>query len=183
MAWPGIIPEAFQLAQPDGRLDESRFYGPYTLLLSYLFPMDERFMICPQYKHPGQSKSIDFTMIFIVSHNEHPVFFVEVKPSGHVDHITSRESADKQMRKRYKDLGRSVEIPILYGMSALGTKVSFYTYDKGTRSILPKTIKDDGDVVIDTAPADHWSLDVMTPDGERKLREVVNQVKVMCAQL
>ena len=41
--------------------------------------MDERYMIAPQYKRPGQSKSIDFTMIFIVSHNEHPVFFVEVK--------------------------------------------------------------------------------------------------------
>ena len=117
-----------------------------------------------------------------VSYNEHPVFF-KVKPSSHVDHISSRESADKQMRKRYKDLGCRVEIPILYGMSALGTKVCFYTYDKGTRSILPRTIKDDGDLVIDTAPTDHWSLDVMMPDGERKLREVVNQVKAMCAQL
>ena len=48
MPWPGIIPEAFQLAQPDGRLDESRFYGPYTLLLSHLFPMDERYGPMPK---------------------------------------------------------------------------------------------------------------------------------------
>ena len=67
-------------------------------------------------------------------------------------------------------------------MSALGTKVCFYTYDKGTRSVLPKTMKDVSDLVTDTAPADRWSLGVMTPDGD-KLREVVNQAKVMCAQL
>lgn len=75
------------------------------------------------------------------------MFFFRVKPSSHVDNILSRESADKQTRKRYKDLGGRVDIPTLYGMNALGTKVFFYTYDKGKRNILPKTIKDDGDLV------------------------------------
>lgn len=87
-------------------------------------------------------------------------------------------------------------IPTLYGMSALGTKVYFYTHDKETRSILLKRVKD-GNLVIDTAPAERWvvyisgwhdilwrwSLDMMTPEGERQLREIVDRVKVMCTQL
>lgn len=75
--------------------------------------------------------------------------------SGYVDNISSCESADKQLRKRYKDLGGHVGIPTLYGMSALGTKVYFYTHDKETRSILLKRVKD-GNLVIDTAPAERW---------------------------
>ena len=58
----------------------------------------------------------------------------------------------------------------------------FYTYKKGTRSILPELIKNDvtdGGLVIDTAPRDHWSLYIMASDGERELLKV----KAMCAQL
>ena len=181
--WPGIITEAFQLALPDGRHNESRFYGPYNLLLNHLFPVDEGYMIVPQYKRREDSKSIDFEAIFIVSHHEHPIFFVEVKPSGHTSNILPRRSADKQMRKRFLDLLDCLEVPILYGVSALGSKVCYYTYDEGTRRISPKVIKNDQNLVIDTTPADRWSLDIMTPDGEKKLREVVNHVKAMCAQL
>ncbi|RPA98220.1 hypothetical protein L873DRAFT_1688386, partial [Choiromyces venosus 120613-1] len=157
---------------------------PYNLLLGYLFPMDKQYMVVPQCKHHEQSKSIDFFIIFIVSHNECLVFFMEVNPFGHIEHISPREWADKQMRKRFKELRDIMEIPILYSMSALGTKVCFYQYDKQTSSISVKVIKNDGDLVIDTALIVHWSLDIiMTPEGERKLCEVVNHIKVMCTQL
>ena len=87
------------------------------------------------------------------------------------------------MRKRFLDLADRVDIPILYGMSALGSKVCFYTYDKGTKSLSPEVIKGDQNLIFDTAPADHWSLDITTPDGEKELRRVVMHVKAMCAQL
>jgi len=183
MPWPGIITEAFHLALRDGRIDESRLYGPYNLLLNHLFPMEEGYMIVPQYKRREDSKSINFEAIFTVMHHEHPVFFVEVKPSGHIDNMSPRRSADKQMRNRFVDFADRVEVPILYGMSALGSNVCYYTYDERTRRILPEVVKDVPNLVIDTAPADHWSLDIMTPDGEEKLRQVVNHVKAMCAQL
>ena len=181
--WPGIIAEAFQLALPDGRHDESRFYGPYNLLLNHMFPIDEGYMIVPRYKRREHSRSIDFEVIFIVSHHEHPIFFVGAKPSGHIDNILPRRSADEQMRKRFLDLLGRLEVPILYGVSALGSKVCYYTYDEGSRRVSPKVIKNEQKLVIDTAPADRWSLDIMTPDRGKKLREVLNHVKAVCAQL
>ncbi|KAF8420672.1 hypothetical protein EV426DRAFT_537309, partial [Tirmania nivea] len=39
--------------------DESRFYGPYNVLLNYLFPFEEDFVVVPQFKRPEQSKSVD----------------------------------------------------------------------------------------------------------------------------
>ena len=183
MPWPGIITEAFHLALRGGRIDKSRFYGPYNLLLSHLFPMDERYMVVPLCKRREQSKSIDFKPIFIVNHHDNPVFFVEVEPSGNVDHILPRRSADKQMRDRLLDLADRGKVPILYGMSALGPKVCLYTCDKETKNLSSVVIKDDQDLMSDTAPADYWSLDIMTPDGEKELRQVVNHVKAMCAQL
>ena len=88
------------------------------------------------------------------------------------------------MMERFLDLADRVEVSILYDMNALGSKVCFYTYyQKETNSLSPIFIKDDQDPMFGTAPADCWSLDIMTPGGEKKLREVVNHVKAMCAQL
>ncbi|KAF8465322.1 hypothetical protein BDZ91DRAFT_728038 [Kalaharituber pfeilii] len=87
------------------------------------------------------------------------------------------------MRETFKSLADRVDIPILYGISAMGTKVCFYTYDKQTGSLSAKVIRSDGEWVIDAAHACRWSLDIMTPEGEEKLHQVVSQIKKMCTQL
>ena len=80
------------------------------MLLNYLFPFEDRYMIVPQWKCPEQSKLVDFTTIFIVSHNKHSVFFIEIKPSDHIRNYSPRALADKQMRERFEDLGDCVHI-------------------------------------------------------------------------
>ena len=75
-------PKQFSIAIPQGNSDESRFYGPYRGLLTDLFPKREYSMVVPLYKRPEQSKSVDFTTIFIVRHDEHPVFFIQIKHSA-----------------------------------------------------------------------------------------------------
>lgn len=72
MRW---IIKPFEIVESAGVNDESRFYGPYNTLLTHLFPFEQDFIVAPQYNHPRQSRSVDFTAIFIVSHDEHPVFF------------------------------------------------------------------------------------------------------------
>ncbi|RPB04729.1 hypothetical protein L873DRAFT_1595745, partial [Choiromyces venosus 120613-1] len=81
--------------------DESHVYSPHNLLLLYLFPMDEQYMVVPQCKHHEESKSIDFFITFIISHNECLVCFMEVNPLSHIEYISTHEWADKQMRKRF----------------------------------------------------------------------------------
>ena len=88
--------KAFELTLPRGELEESEYYGSYNAILSHLFPIEEDYLVVPQYKRPKQSRSVDFTTVFIVRHQKYTVFFIEVKASGHIQHISSREEADPQ---------------------------------------------------------------------------------------
>jgi len=140
-------------------------------------------MVIPQRRHPEQPKSIDSTIRFIVDHDGHLVFFVEMKPSGHIRNSSARAAADEEMRERYEDLKDRIDIGKLYGMSALGSKVCFYKYDKDTGDIWPRVIRNEGDLLLDTAPACGWSVDIMTPEGEDKLRQIVEEIKTISTEI
>lgn len=81
-----------------------------------------------------------------------PSIFVEIKAAGHSHNKSCRAAADEQMRERFKDLGNRVEIPILYGVSALGTKLCFYKFTKATAQLEPRRIFDGATIMVDTAP-------------------------------
>ena len=185
MPLPEIIHQAHDMAiQNGGETDESQFYPLYTLLLSNFFPPVEGYMVAPQYKKPEHAKSgcPDFTIIFVVKRNYHPVFFLEVKPSGCMRNVSSREQADLQMRHRFENLFENVEIDNLYGASAIGTKICMYKLDKASRQVSPAPIASE-EWVTDTAPKDRWNIDIMTPEGEEECRRVVQQVKEMSLRL
>ncbi|KAF8450144.1 hypothetical protein BGX38DRAFT_1184726, partial [Terfezia claveryi] len=140
-------------------------------------------MVVPLYKCSELSKTaVDFTTVFIVRHNDHPVFFLEIKPAGYLQHNSSREAADLQMRERFRILFDDVQIPIMYGVSAIGTRLCIYSWNKETRRITPNAIPIDQNVTSDTAPAARWNLELMTAEGEQRLREVVRHVKEMSGQ-
>ena len=183
MPWDEFILEQFESALPLGEHDESQYYGPYTTLLTKLFPANEHYMVVPQYKRPRQLESVDFTTIFVIQRRRHPVFFVEIKPAGHIHNYSSRAAADQQMRERVNTLRNDIEIPILYGVSAIGTKLCFYKYTKSTRQLEPKRLNDNDTFVVDTAPRERWDVDVLTDEGERKFRDVIGDVKRMCEQM
>jgi hypothetical protein len=103
MPWDEYTLEQFESALPQGEYDESEYYGPYNGLLNDLFPKDEYYMIVPQYKRPAQLTLADFTTIFLVRQQKHPVFFVEIKPAGHIHNVSPYASANKQMRERFED--------------------------------------------------------------------------------
>ena len=177
------ILEQFQSAPPLGENDESEYYGPYCGLLHYLFPREEHYMVVPQYKRPTELTSIEFTTIFLIQRRKDPVFFLEIKAAGHIHRGSSRAAADKQMRERVNNLCDVVKIPVLYGVSAIGTKLCFYKYTKDTGRLEPELIPGHTKFVVDTAPRDRWEFDVLTAEGERKVREVIGDVKRMCEQM
>ncbi|RPB22696.1 hypothetical protein L211DRAFT_810499, partial [Terfezia boudieri ATCC MYA-4762] len=74
------------------------------------------------------------------------------------------------MREGVDDLRDDVKIPILYGVSAMGTKLCFYKYTEDTGRLEPELILGHTKFVVDTAPRDRWEFDVLTDEGERKLR-------------
>lgn len=193
MPWPDYITLRFAKATPAGEYDESAFYGPYNMLLGYLFPATEGYMVSPQYTRPEQSKSGAFNASFLVHHHhrDKPVFFMEIKPSSHLRKPFLRRFADSQMRERAAGLvGDGLGLPVVYGVGAIGTSACVYKLGRETGSVVePAAVRNAGGAqnarywTVDTAPIEWWNLDLLGPEGEQRLRDVVAGVKAMCAEV
>ena len=182
--WPAYVLETFE-AIPGGvnaPTDESLFYGPYNTLLTYLFPPTERYMISPQFKRPPEGWSIDFTTVFIVQKAFHPVFFLEIKPPSDYTHRSSRAAADTQMRTQFFDLADVVDLPVIHGVSALGTRLCLYSYQRHNNTLTPPRIPPDAEFMNDIAPAARWDIDLLSEEGVERMTEVAGAVKTMVAQ-
>ncbi|KIJ53221.1 hypothetical protein M422DRAFT_25682 [Sphaerobolus stellatus SS14] len=184
MPWPPYVLEAFEAIPGgiNGATDESLFYGPYNTLLGFLFPPTDHYMITPQFKRPPEGWSIDFTTVFIVRKAFHPVFFIEIKPPADHARRSSRAAADGQMRTCFFDLVDAVQLPVLYGVSALGTRLCFYSYQSNDDALSPIRIDAKPLLMKDVTPADWWNIDLLSDEGVIKLTEVVNDVKAMVAR-
>ncbi|KAF8424066.1 hypothetical protein EV426DRAFT_100488 [Tirmania nivea] len=138
MAWDAYTRKQFATALPQGEFDESKFYGLYNGLFN-MFLKREDFMVVPQFKRSEYSKAaVHFTTVFIVRHNEYPVFSWRLNPLD--ISYSAREAADLQMREWFRILFDDVEISILYGVSAIGTRLCIYTWNKESRRITPNAI-------------------------------------------
>jgi hypothetical protein len=87
------------------------------------------------------------------------------------------------MRRRFRDLRQILIIPHLYGISAFGTRLAFYEYDKTKLTLTPEQIHAHGSLLTDAAPANRWDCDILQPQGVKKFKDVVEKVKEMCAQV
>ena len=183
MPWPNWVLKTFETI-PGGMnnaTQESLLYGPYNTTLGYLFPASEGFMVVPQYQRPTMGQSIDFTTVFIVesSDTQTPIFYLEIKPPAHIDELSRREQADMQMRERVRDLLHGLRIPKLHGVSAIGTRLSFYHYDVATHVLEPPAIPRDPILINDTAPAERWGVDLLSDEGCERLVQLATEVKNM----
>lgn len=69
----------------------------------------------------------------------------------------------------------------LHAISALGTKLCFYTLDRTNLTITPPRLAGDPNRVVDVMPANLWEYDLLEEDGVRKLQEVVADIDKQCA--
>ncbi|KAF8809266.1 hypothetical protein BYT27DRAFT_7094566, partial [Phlegmacium glaucopus] len=77
-------------------------------------------------------------------------------------------------------------LPTLHAVSALGTRLCFYsvdTTDLATAEILPLPIACHPTRVNDYTPAGRWEYDIMKVRGEAKLRAVIHEVLQECVAL
>jgi len=68
---------------------------------------------------------------------------------------STRETANRQIRRRLVVLSERAPLPILYGISAVETRLCFYEFEKG------------------------WDCDVLKADGERRLRALATHHRGM----
>jgi hypothetical protein len=88
------------------------------------------------------------------------VLIVELKDPTAVEHISTRAEDDDQIRRRIIDLAESCLLDTLCAVSALGTRLSFYTLDVKNEAarIYPPRIDPDLDTVNDYTPAERWGI-------------------------
>jgi hypothetical protein len=79
----------------------------------------------------------------------------------------------------------SCPLPTLHAVSALGTRLCFYSVNLQETDlvIMPQAIPRDPIKVTDTAPAGRWALDVLEPAGEVRFREVIKETTDGCIAL
>ena len=146
--WPDYIHQSFDSAihsDPSGT-DQSVFYGPYTRLLYTLFSLRGQFEVVPKLKNRMMDQ--DFVPVLLVEVDRHPVFFMAIKPPAA---FHDSGEPDEHMRRLFGDLRQNLDIPTLHGISAYGTRLSFYEYDSATQSVQPSIGR--------------WDCDVLQPEG------------------
>ena len=180
-AWSNNVINQFK-AVPDNPW-ENDFYAPYNKLLSILFPADSQYTVAPQANPYNNSKeSVDFIIEFHVLYNDVPVFVVEVKAPSVFVYPSTREEADVQIRSHLRDLVGQCPLSKLHGVSAIGTKLCFYSAHQTQNSLAIKLqrIPADPQLTTDMAPQSRWDVDVLEDGGVVHLREVVDAIKGEC---
>jgi len=185
MPWPSKITRAFATVEggADIVVHENQYYGPYNKLLYTLFPPDSDFNVSPNYLRGNFDGIADFIASFEVTFREHPVLILQVKPPQHLSFNSTRKKADRQIRDRLVDLAEHTPLPILYGISAVGTRLCFYEFEKASRRMTPRFIPSDIETATDVAPVERWDCDVLEADGEQRLRALATHIIEACEHL
>ena len=144
----------------------------------------EGYQIFPQQKLPGLRRTIDYVVVCAILQHRLPIYFIEIKTRPALDRINRRGAADTQMRRRFEDIATSFEhipVPVLIGISAMGTRFATYRYRTNNQAITPAKITPNIELVNDTAPRWWWRHDILRRTGEAALRALANEVKQMVA--
>lgn len=102
MPWPEKVLRQFRAIPANPA--ERDFHGPYNKLLYTLFPADSDFTVVPRYLEHNSPKTSDFIVTFEVSIDNKPIFILELKSPADLAWISTRQSADDQVRARMGDL-------------------------------------------------------------------------------
>ncbi|KAJ3299207.1 hypothetical protein HK104_009740 [Borealophlyctis nickersoniae] len=204
-----FLKKTFRYAQShSGDTVENVFYGPYNSLLIKLFPLEENYTLGAKIAPTGE---IDYFVVNKITKARrrdvrveagegvvadeaeeedidlHPVFILEVKPSSHYTSNSTRKDADLRVRSRLQNIAhRSQELPVIWAISALGTRFAVYRcerLDNGDLEVTPSPISPDPTDLMDTAPQRWWSWDLMDPTGYAKFVEVSERVMQSVSQI
>jgi hypothetical protein len=182
MPWPAhIVAKSSRLL--DTETIANKFYGFYGSILNECFP-STHFTITPQYatvEAPAGGSRFAITYVIEPLDLDSPIFFVEIKPPTHLPSMFARKDAENQVRTRFAQLAHLVQIPKLYGVSAMGRQLSYYTYERASGAVEPTALAESASFIMDTAPIGRWNTNIMQEEGRAKFLAVVEEIKQMVA--
>src|SRR5882724_3620160 len=110
MTWPHSVISQFKAVNSDAMM-ESKWYAPYNALLHHVFKYKDGFGVAPQYLLYKSPEAIDFTMIYIVEMNQHPVFVLEIKPHHNLINKSRHISTNVQVCQCFDRFRHHIVIP------------------------------------------------------------------------
>ncbi|KAK0493590.1 hypothetical protein EDD18DRAFT_1178909 [Armillaria luteobubalina] len=141
-----------------------------------------RYPLCIGRQLLNSCDSADFIIEFEVLLEDKPVLLPQIEEPRKAVLHSAHEAADDQIRKRMRDLAPSCPFDILHGVSAFGTRLSFYRYDVETR-IIPSRVIPDPEREADIAPLSRWDCDILEDEGSHRFQDAIAAIKAKCEQL
>ncbi|KAJ7827030.1 hypothetical protein B0H14DRAFT_1241988 [Mycena olivaceomarginata] len=178
-AWPAPLKTIFEVSRATHGTLENRYYGPYDKLLNYCFDGFD-YIVAPQAPpRDYTTETVDFVVYLVVmDQRRQPVFLIEVKDDSHLTAPSKRAAADQQMRACYDDLLYDCPLPLLYGLSVIGTNMRVYIGDAATMTLTPPRVEISPNRVLDRKYLkDAWNGDILSVEGFAKMKEIVNFIK------
>jgi hypothetical protein len=163
-------------------------YSAFTVVQEYMPPLP------PSSSGSVSRERIDFVATHYFWHGirDEPVMFLELKRAQDLSVKAQRHLANKQMRECYVALQRAYDItyyyniiltgnlkaicplPTLHGISAFGRNLCFY------QTGAPGTVIADPRLETEDIPQECWGVDILTEEGEKRLKGIAENVKAMC---
>jgi hypothetical protein len=179
ITWLNDISNMITSAHTELPAYENRYYEPYNMLLVYCFfdiPIQTPLRIAPQKApYPYSHDLVDFV---ISSPATGPVLFLKIKDDSWATSPDRRLKADTQMRQRFKDMSRHCRVPLLWGLSLLGTRLRVYVCDIAHRQVTPPLTQRPSPYLClpQDFLADGWNVEVTSQEGFESVRDVVADI-------
>ncbi|KAF9233429.1 hypothetical protein BU15DRAFT_80135 [Melanogaster broomeanus] len=187
--WPQGLLNIFNVCRNQNAPLESRYYGPYDRLFNYAVIEGSFTFVLALQTVPDETSlrdAVAFVVIMVVLNREQkPVLILEIKDDRWAKEPDKRQRADTQMRQHYDQMLFNCPISRLYGLSLLGTSLRVYCGDKITGKVTPDFVgRPNASRVL---PPDflggEWDLDILSPDGLKKMQEIVAYIKAEAANV
>ena len=181
--WPeGVLKHFQHLVTQRGV--ESRYYGPYNFMLSYVTGFSEDYEVAPQTSVVGLGDDrVDFVVWYVVRDAARRVLLiVEVKDDSQAATPSTRDRADVQMRARFRDLSSAETLnPRVYGISLLGTRMTVYTLDTVSGAMDPEAPQrgNRSHMLPRDYMADWWDKDILSQSGFDAMKRIMADVRAM----
>lgn len=158
---------------------ESKFYPLYDKILNYWFPPTEGFDVSPQWSIPDSRKSVDFTIPFVIEHNQRPLLLVEIQPPSDFHADSGRVGAINQVIQRLDEIGPgNIDLDRLYAISAVGKRWRACYSLKGLSSKSGQPVRGVAQTSsLRSADANCWNPDITSDASWAALQDIVETIK------
>ena len=168
----------------DNESIKNKFFPLYDKILNYWFPPTEGYDICPKWNIPNCERTDDFSISFVVEHDEHPLLLIEIKPPSDFQFESGRQVAISQVIARLDEIGpANLHTERLYAISAVGKRWRACYVLSGSGGESGQSV---GGVAVTNSlqspSPDCWNPDITSDASWAALQSIVQTIKGYVAQ-